>query len=376
MKNRRWLIPFAMLLAILFAGCQRRPLENMYSATVKVIVKCIWKVKAYPEKPTGVTLYFFRDGEVSPRIVTTSDVDSCEVQLPAGHYKLFMITQSPEEYWTMRFMNMNKYREAEVELEQKTTKWFTRIGDEEVAQNPESIAVGIAEEFDITEDQVEEYQEFYQLWRTKTKAMTKTKTKGSMPTKSDEEELREIEERVRYTTITIPVDPHNIVSQFHVTIYSDNADVLMSVRAATTGMARTFELTQNTTGRETATQLIEQDWTLTMDDEARRIGHLDGIITTFGLPNGEVPTAVRDSSLNVSALLIDNKTQEDYVFSVGDKIQILEPNPGYRHLYRLIFGSVENPAIHPPDVAPANGLGGFDVTVDAWEEGETVEIPM
>ena len=366
MKNRRWLIPFAMLLAIFFAGCQRRPLENMYSATVKVIVKCIWKVKAYPEKPTGVTLYFFRDGEVSPRVVTTSNVDSCEVQLPAGHYKLFMITQSPEEYWTMHFMNMNKYREAQVELEQKTTKWFTRIGDEEVAQNPESIAVGIAEEFDITEDQVEEYQEFYQLWRTKTRALTKTK---AGMTKAQEDEIAQIEERVRYTTITIPVDPMNIVSQFHVTIYSDNADVLMSVRAATTGMARTFELTQNTTGKETATQLIEQDWTLTMDDEEKRIGHIDGIITTFGLPNGEIPTAVRDSSLNVSALLIDNKTQEDYVFSVGDKIQIQEPNPGYRHLYRLIFGSVEAPAIHPPDVKPAGSHGGgFTAGVDDWAE--------
>ena len=101
MKNRRWLIPFALLLAICFVGCQRRPLETMYSSTIRVIVRCIWKVNAYPEKPTGVTLYFFRTGDALPRIITTSNVDSCEVQLPAGHYKLFMITQSPEEYWTI-----------------------------------------------------------------------------------------------------------------------------------------------------------------------------------------------------------------------------------------------------------------------------------
>lgn len=364
MKNRRWLIPFALLLAICFVGCQRRPLETMYSSTIRVIVRCIWKVNAYPEKPTGVTLYFFRTGDALPRIITTSNVDSCEVQLPAGHYKLFMITQSPEEYWTMHFNNLSRYDAAEAALEEKTTKWYTRADDEQVAQNPESIAVGIADEFDITEDQVEEYQEYYQLWRTRTKAITRTK---AGLTKAEEEEIAKIEERVRYTTITIPVDPSNIVSQFHVTIYSDNADVLMSVRAATSGMARTFELTQNTTGKETATQLIEQDWTLTMDDVTKRVGHIDGIITTFGLPNGEIPTAVRDSSLNVSALLIDNKTKEDYVFNVGDKIQILEPNPGYRHLYRLVFGSVDAPAIHPPDVKPKTS-GGFTAGVEDWSE--------
>ena len=76
-------------------------------------------------------------------------------------------------------------------------------------------------------------------------------------------------------------------------------------------------------------------------------------------------------------MLIDNSTIAEYVFDVGDKIQKLTPNPGYRNLYRLIFGTIDDPAIIPPDVPPAGGTSsGMDATVSDWEDGETVEIPM
>ena len=189
-------------------------------------------------------------------------------------------------------------------------------------------------------------------------------------------QIAEYEERVLYYTIRIPVRPQNIVSQLWVTIYAGNADVLKSVRASTSGMAKTYELTQFTTNNENAIQIINQ-WSLTMDDNVNRVGHIDGVITTFGLPNGESPTEKRDSSLNVSALLIDNSTVADYVFDVGDKIKELPPNPGYRKLYRLVFGTKEEPIIILPDVQPPGGkTSGMEATVDDWEDGETVEIPM
>ena len=339
----------------------------MYRNTVRVIVKCIWKVKAYPEgyKPTGVTLYFFKDGEYYSS-VTTANVDSCEVQLDKGHYKMYMITQSPEEYWRMEFDNMTSYDNAATTLRESEVNWVTRASETEpVVENPDVMCVGVAEEFDITETMTEEYQYYYtNLQKIKaSKAQTSSDgTKGG--TKSEEE--RYYEERVEYYTIRIPVEPKNIVSQMWVTIYAGNADVLQSVRASNSGMARTFELTQNTTNFEEAIQIMNQ-WTLTMDDEKRRVGHIDGIITTFGLPNGEQPSPQRDSTLNVSALLIDNSTVADYKFSVGDKIQKLEPNWGYRNLYRLIFGSIDNPAITCCSIQNAQmlkrGGGGIVLTI-------------
>lgn len=384
-KLFRKALPGFLLLALTLGACERRPLETLTQTTIKVIVKCIWTLERYPERPTGITLYFYRDGDVAPRVVTTSSVDSCEVQLEKGHYRLLMISQSPDEYWTMGFENMNSYEKAEVTLQEKATKWYRSVsGSEAVVENPEMIAVGVADEFDITDEMVEEYQEVYQLWKTKTRALAAKAAAKNGATKSDEdsnntlsdeeEEILRIEEQIRYYTIRIPVVPENVVSQFWVTIYSGNADVLQSVRAATSGMARSWELTQAVTDREGVTQLIEQ-WSLTMDDPERRVGHVDGLITTFGLPNGETPSAIRDSTLNVSALLIDNKTQEDYVFNVGDKIRIEQPNPGFRHMYRLVFGSVEDPAITPPDVRPEGG-GGFTANVEDWGEEINADVPI
>ena len=378
--KKRILLLVAAIVASLFVACERRPLEALYSSTVRVIVKCIWRVDALPETPTGVTFYFFRDGDVKPRIITSSNIEGCEVQLEPGHYRLFMITQSPDEYWTMEFEDMNDFEGAAATLEKKSSRWYTtRAGEEQVAENPENLAVAVAEEFDIDDDMVEEYQYYYRLWKSKTRALglSDTKTDYSHLSASDQQELRDLEDQVITRTIVIPLYPENVVSQFEVIIYSDNADVLKSIRAATSGMAGKYELTQSTTASETVTQLIEQGWTLSIDDTERRVGHIRGMITTFGLPNGEVPSTLRDSTLNVSALLVDNKTQEDYYFNVGDKIKIEKPNPGYHRLYRLVFGSVNDPAIHPPEVPPEGETeSGFDANVSDWEDGESIDIPM
>ncbi len=378
--KKRILLLLAAIAACMFVACQRRPLEAVYSTTVRVIVKVIWQTNAMPEEPTGVTLYFFRDGDAKPRVITTSNIEGCEVQLEPGRYKLFMITQSPEEYWTMEFDDMNDFDSANATLEKRSSRWYTTRADEEaLAENPENIAVAVAEDFEITDDMVEEYQYYYRLWRSKTKALGLTETKSmdySHLSASDQEELRNLEDKIITKTIVIPLYPENIVSQFWVTVYAKNADVLKSVRAATNGMARTFELTQDVTSSETVTQLIESEWTLTMDDTETRVGHVDGMISTFGLPNGDSPSALRDPSLNLSALLIDNKTQADFVFPVGDKIRLEKPNPGYRNMYRLIFGSADDPIIELPDVQGEGSSSGMDATVSDWDDGETVEIPI
>lgn len=314
---------------------------------MEVEVKVLWKAEVYPEgiKPDGVTLYFFRNGEFYMQH-TTAEVDSCVVQLAPGNYKLFMISQSPEEYWKMEFENMTDFDNASVSVAETKSSWYTRANEEVLINNPEMMTVGVSDEFEVTEDMI------YQQNRSLTKAG----------------------ENVHYYIIRVPVVPQSVVSEYWVTIYSDNADVLKSVRASTSGMARSFELTQGKTGDDEGTQFITQ-WTLTIDDKENRIGHLDGQVTTFGFPRGELPSPSRDSTLNVSALLVDNETVEDYVFYVADKIKLEDPPEGYRYLYRLTFGSVREPAIHPKDVEPAVE-SGFDAVVDDWEEGTTVEIPM
>ena len=377
-KFRSIWVAAAMLLAVLAGGCQRRPLETAYRSTIRVIVKCIWKATLYPDgiKPSGVTLYFFKDGQYYTSFPTVN-VDSCEVQLPKGSYQLYMISHTEDEYWKMTFENMSDFNAADVTLNTKSTpNWIaTRALTDPVVENPQILYAGVSEQFVITEEMAEEYQMNYvKLKSLKSKAAENAATKASL-----DEQIEQYEELVQYYTIRIPIEPQNVVSQLWVSIYAGNADVLKDLKASTSGMAKTFELTQFTTNNESAIQIISKDdWSsVTMDYPEKRVGHIDGIITTFGLPNGESPTALRDSTLNVSALLIDNATIADYVFDVGDKIQELPPNQGYRNLYRLIIGNKDDPAVTFPDVKPEGSkASGIDATVDDWEEGETVEIPM
>lgn len=335
--TRRTLIPVLLTAAILAASSCIEPILHLRQS-MEILVKVLWKVDVYPEglKPDGVTFYVFREGEFYMQH-TTANVDSCVLQLAPGRYKLYMISQSPEEYWTMDFENMQDIDNARVSVVETKSSWYTRADDEVLINNPELIVAGVSDEFEVSEAMVEQYN------RSLTKAG----------------------ENAVYYTILVPVNPQSITSQYWVTIYSDNADVLKAVRASTTGMARTFYLTQGKTGDDEGTQLISQ-WTLTMDDEQRRVGHLDGYVTTFGFPRGELPSSDRDSTLNVTALLVDDKTTENYVFYVGDKIHLEDPPAGYRYLYRIIFGSIFEPAIHPEDVKPHGG--GFTAGVTDWDE--------
>ena len=345
-----WMLALA---AFAVAGCTIEPPLHLRRA-LNVIVKVLWKAEVYPDgiKPTGVTLYIFRDGEFYQQHITAS-VDSCTLHLEPGKYKLYMISQSPDEYAWMEFSNMESMDSAKVSVLETRSSWFTRADDNEpLIGNPEMMTVGVSDEFEITAEMLEEFKE--------------------ATTGVDDETADEL---VRYYTIRVPVNPRSIVSQYWISVYSEHADLLKAVRASTSGMARSFNLTKDQTGPDTGTQLITQ-WKLIMDDPINRVGHIDGIITTFGFPNGEMPSPDRDPSLNIATLLVDNSTVENYVFKVGNLITSGKPPDGYRALYRLILGSVENPVMHPPEVYPETEASGLDATVDGWEEGETVEIDM
>ena len=164
MRRSRFIFLAAILLAVAALSCQRRPLEYMYQPTVRTIVKIIWKVNLdaqvdIREKPTGVTLYFFRNDKYYNSF-TTANVDSCEVQLEPGRYKMYMISQSPEEFWKMEFDHMTDYNAAETQLRESNVTW-TRGVEDITVENPEILYAGVAEEFEVTDEMMEDYQYYY-----------------------------------------------------------------------------------------------------------------------------------------------------------------------------------------------------------------------
>lgn len=352
MKLKRLIWTIVAAAAIVATGCAIEPPLHLRMA-LRVIVKVLWKAEVYPDgvKPSGVSMYVFRDGSYYQQH-TTADVDSSAVHLEPGRYRLYMISQSPEEFAWMEFSNLDDFDAASVQVKETKSSWYTREPEEVLIGNPEMMTVGVSDYFEVTKEMLEEYQKA-----------------------TDGVDEQTLEGLVRYYTIRVPLTPKSIVSQYWITIYSDNADLLKAVRASTTGMARSFYLTQDTTGPDFGTQIIS-DWKLTIDDPISRVGHLDGYVTTFGFPNGELPSADRDASLNIATLLVDNKTVEDYIFKVGNLITAEDPPDGYRMVYRLILGTETAPVIHPPNVRPPEESSGFDATVDDWGEGEAVEVDM
>lgn len=347
----RTLIP-AMIALLVLGGCIIDPPLHLRQA-FKTIVKVIWKADVYPEgmKPDGVTFYIFRDGQPYDK-QSSSNVDSCRVHLIPGLYRIFMISQSPDEFWTMEFNDMDDFDNASIRLNENDVSWITPDPDSPVVHNPEMLIVGVSDEFEVTEEMADSFPD------------------GDYVVQDGDDGY------VNFYTLRVPVTPMTVISQFWISIYSANADMLKSVRAATSGMARTFYLTQRTTGEEECTQIFT-DWSLVIDDEEKKIGHLDSRITTLGLPRGEMPSVMRDSTLNVATLLIDNKTIERYTFFVGNKIFLDDPPPkGYFHLYRLILGTVENPVITPSIVDPegGGGGGGFTAGVSDWDDETNSEI--
>lgn len=383
MRRLGMYIGMTVLLLAALCGCKRRPLEYYYRPVCRVVLTVDWS--PFPEVPTGMTAFFYRDGDDAPIIHTTAEIPSTEVDLPAGHYRGFVINQSPSEFGTLGFLRMNDYYQSRASLLQTRAKWYrmkseTRDGvdDNMVSYAPENLGVAALPEFDITPEMVEEYQAVYAEWKTKTKARASANTH----TKADSDPVIEVKERLDALTYYIKTIGYNVISELRVRVYIQGIYNLYSARASQDGLANDYLFSTDRTGDELAVELLESGtWKRTVYDADPTRGYIESSITTFGLPGGVVDQiASRDPSLNLfglSCLLVDRTTQIDADFHVGNMFTIEEGVNGYRRILNLVLGTMAEPAVTLPDVPPyGEDDSGFDAVVSDWEEGETIEIPM
>jgi len=350
----------------IFAGCDRRPLELYFSPEAQILVKCDWS--GFPEVPTGMTMYFFKDGETDPKVITTSDVYQTKVSLEAGHYKMYLINQSPNEFGSFAFKGMDAYTTTGSYLTSITSQWYTTKADTSIiGHDPENLGVGIADEFDITPELVEQYQAIY----TRYKEHIYSKTESG----SDDEDYQAELDKL---TKEVDVIAYNVVSQLNIKVYVNNIYNLRSARASLTGMAGGYLLTKSSTTDGTATQLMET-WSKTINSSDATKGYIETSITTLGLPGGILTTEGREASLNLlslSLLLVDNSTIKNFEFNEGNNIKIERGAQGIKLELNIVIGTESDPAIVLPDVDPTpdQSGGGFSAKVDDW--GEQIDVPI
>ena len=317
-----------------------------------------------------MTVFLYKDGE-APQSYTTSDVDKAELNITAGHYKLFVMNQSMTEFGGITFKDMNSYENAEAVISKVASKWYaimkgviaSQEGDDlpGVGIQPEDLGIAIADEFTISEEEVKNFQYEYAKWR---KGKGKQDGDGEAP---DDAPIDQDAPALR----TVKAVAHNVVSRLHIKIYFKNIPTLYSVRTSMEGLADSYLITQNTTSRQDVAQLIEK-WDIHITSTDGTEGYVESTIHTFALPNGVKSVAQRNPQANVftvQALHADRKTITEEVYPVGDKFKISFPSK-IRMQMDLEVGPIYLP------YNPAGDGGGFISYVEDWDDVIDVPIPI
>ena len=336
----RYLFASALpVLCLLLSGCDHKQLTKLPD-TARVRIAADWTEFSEVETPTGMSVRVYgADGKVS-RTVLTNDISHADVELPKGFYDVMVFNQSPSEFGTVRFENLDVFSQAAVFAEPTKSAWYKSKAPEQVLTTPEWIGTAFSRNLGVDMDMV------YASPRIRS-------------TKSTEYP----ESNVLCTLV-----PKNIIYRVTVIVNIRGIHNLKAARASLDGMASGYMLGEGRTSDIVCTHLLEE-WNIFRDSADPTRGYVKAVITSFGLPAGHMGEA-GENHLKLSLLLVDNKTVLDYDFPVGDSFRRGTETTLELEIDKTVEGAL-------PDVKPEGGsAGGFDVKVDDWGDEEIIDIPV
>lgn len=354
--NRKLFISIAAfwMIAIL-SGCHHKELCYRHPHTARVRINTDWSHFEAKEKPTGMTVMIYRNsstatgkskptGEnefVSPVKVLSNNTAYIETDLPEGVYHSVVFNQSESEFGTLLFSNMEDWQKAQVTTGPAPTKWYTtRNEDEKTAHEPEWFGTSSREGAILTYEMIQQWGQAYGL-----------ASKAPDAINLDNHDVK------------------NVIYTIEIHVLIKNVYNLKSVRGAITGMAEGYNFSGSRTLGSKVTHLLEE-WKLEIDKTDPTRGTIKKAFQSFGLPAGHSDQP-EENMLNLSVLLVDNKTQLDFPFEVG---HLWQENADGRDLKLTLNLELKDPL---PDVKPVGGSeGGFDATVEDWGEEIEVVVPV
>ena len=315
------------LLTILFASCIYEDYsgcpQNDNRKMVRINVDWHW---FYKELPTGMTVMVFPWSGGAPQTVLTNEITHADFSLEPGKYRILVFNQSTTEFGTLDFQGMDSYETARAVVQHTTSRWYSRGDNELIGVEPEWLASDKLDEFDVSDD---------------------------------------------FSEVTLT--PKNVLSQIQVSVKVPGIKNLRYVRGSLTGISEGFLLGQGKPLQSKVTYLLET-WTKSVDENDATLGTLKTSVKCFGLPETAHLDA-ENNKLSLSALLIDNKTQIDHQFVVGDKFQKDDNSSELGYTVTLhVDVKVPEPL---PEVKPSEGSsGGFDVTIQDWGKPEDIDMEL
>ena len=278
------------------------------------------------EVPTGMTVMVFPWSGGAPHTALTNDITHADFFLEPGKYHVLVFNQSTTEFGTLEFQGMDSYETARALVLHTTSRWYSRGDNELIGVEPEWLASDKLDEFDVFGDSSE-----------------------------------------------VTLTPRNVLSHIQVSVKVPSIGYLRYVRGSLTGISEGFLLGQGKPLQSKVTYLLET-WTKSVDENDATLGTLKASVKCFGLSETTHPDA-EDNQLSLSALLIDNKTQIDHQFVVGDKFQKDENSSELGYSVSLhVDVKLPKPL---PEVEPSEGSsGGFDVTIQDWGKPEDIDMEL
>lgn len=278
------------------------------------------------EVPTGMTVMVFPWSGGAPHTVLTNEITHADFSLEPGKYRVLVFNQSTTEFGTLDFLGMDSYETARAVVQHTASRWYSHGDDELIGVEPEWLASDKLDEFEVSED---------------------------------------------FSEVTLI--PRNVLSQIHVSVKVPSIGYLRYARGSLTGISEGFLLGQGKPLKSKVTYLLES-WTKSIDENDAKLGTLKTSLKCFGLPETAHSDA-ENNKLSLSALLIDNKTQVDHQFAVGDKFKKDENSSELGYTVSLhVDVQMPQPL---PEVKPSEGSsGGFDVTIQDWDKPEDIDIEL
>ena len=327
MKKCIGLFMFYWLLIILFTSCIYEDYSGCPQNDNRKMVRINVDWHLFDkEVPTGMTVMVFPWSGGAPHTVLTNEITHADFSLEPGKYRVLVFNQSTTEFGTLDFLGMDSYETARAVVQHTTSRWYSRGDDELIGVEPEWLASDKLDEFDVSDD---------------------------------------------FSEVTLT--PKNVLSQIQVSVKVPGIKNLRYVRGSLTGISEGFLLGQGKPLLSKVTYLLES-WTKSVDENEATLGTLKASVKCFGLPETASPDA-ENNQLSLSALLIDNKTQVDHQFAVGDKFKKDENSSELGYTVSLhVDVQMPQPL---PEVKPSEGSsGGFDVTIQDWDKPEDIDIEL
>lgn len=357
MRNGVLHIILAALL-LLVNGCSYETQLDSPATLCKVCLDIDW-AKSGIELDGMTAIFYPIDGGERSQFLS-NQVTGKEISLKAGVYNVVVFNQAADDFSYFSIEGQDQYATLHVAMKERASDWYKPSEDECVAHEPEPFAVALTQGFEVTEAMVQA-------------------------------------SRMEGKVFSFACCPRIVTYSTKLSIHIKGLYNIKEARGSIQNMANTYWLTEQKAGTNGIT------FCFTMADKKYDAGSTsDGILSgafySFGPPEAATK-ATTSNILNLSILLVDNKTVISKTYDVSKQIEASKPAPPStapgqtpdpeQKAPEIIIGggtpsdpdNPDNPADQPielPDVKPedSGSQGGFDASVDEWGDETNIEIPV